>query len=167
MICTDLPLSRSSSIASSRSSWPMEPALPPFERPHCSTEHLRNHALCYGKLADRSIVPRSSPHVARPWGQRTQQAGRGTELTAQPGRTPHRTRDPFRAIAELMADPACQLALVPIQMPAQLPTSRTHPVGLLAVNALLPDDLERLRRAVDEQRDLLAREASMRGRGYT
>jgi hypothetical protein len=64
-----------------------------------------------------------------------------------------------------MANPACQLALVPIQMPTQHRTAWTEPVSLLAVNALLPDDLKRLRHAIDEKRDLLARGGSMRGRG--
>ena len=165
MICTDLPLSRSSSIASSRSSWPMQPALPPFERPHCSTKHLADHALRCDELADEASIVRAAP-TRMPRRHRRQETRRDPELAAQPGRTPHRTRNTLRAIAELMANPARQCALVPVQIPTQRSTPRTAPVGLLAVNALLPDDLKRLRHAIDEKRDLLARGASMRGRGY-
>src|SRR5262249_11400816 len=166
MIWTDLPLSRSSSIALSRSSWSMQPTLPPFERPHCSTKHLRNHGLRCGKLGNRPgpIVP---PPILRLRRQRRQETRRSAKLAAQPGRAPHGTRDTLRAIAELMANPARQLALVPIQMPAQLSTPRTHPVGFLAVDALLPDDLQRLRQAVDEQRDLFARGPAMGRAGST
>jgi len=45
-------------------------------------------------------------------------------------------------------------------MPAQRSTASTDPVALLAVNALLPDDLKRLLDAVDDDADLFTREAS-------
>src|SRR5262249_54163571 len=158
----DLPLSRSSSIASSRLSWSMEPALPPLECLDCSTEHLTDHALRCCELTGEPIIPRSSPDIARPWRQRRQQARLGAELAAQPGRPPHRTRDTLRAIAELMAHPARDFIVVHVQMPAQRSTPRTHPVGLLAVDALLSNNPDHLLDPVDKQRDLLARDASMR-----
>src|SRR5262249_52906711 len=165
MICTDLPLSRSSSIASSRSSWPMQPPLPPFERLDCSTKHPADHVLRCSKLTNEASIVHAAP-ILRLRRHRRQQARRSTKLAAQPGRTPHRTRHTLRAIAELMADPARDLIVVRVQMPAQRSTPRTAPVGLLAVDALLPDDLKRLRHTVDEQHDLFTREASMRRRGY-
>jgi hypothetical protein len=43
-------------------------------------------------------------------------------------------------------------------MPAQLPTAQTTPVGLLPVDARLPDDLKRLLDAVDDDADLFTRD---------
>src|SRR5262249_9932702 len=43
---------------------------------------------------------------------------------------------------------------------AGLEARSEEPVGLLTVDALLPDDLQRLRHAVDDDADLFAREAS-------
>jgi len=57
-----------------------------------------------------------------------------------------------------MANAARQRAVDHVEVRAERPTS-TAPISLLAVDAVLPDDLELLRHPVDEQRHRLAREA--------
>jgi hypothetical protein len=51
-------------------------------------------------------------------------------------------------------------------MPAQLSTPRAVPISLLPVDAILPDDHEHLLPSVDDNADLLAREADGGRLGY-
>src|SRR5215469_12606141 len=94
----------------------------------------------------------------RPRRQRRQQLPGPAKLAAELAGTDRRRIVVSASVAQAKANPTRDLAIVHVQVPAQLPTPRTHPVGLLAVDALLPDNLKRLRRAVDEQRDFLARD---------
>jgi hypothetical protein len=59
----------------------MEPTFAPFERLHCSTEHLGKHALRINKLRNRP-GPIVLPPMQRLSRQRRQQTGRSPELAA-------------------------------------------------------------------------------------
>ena len=97
----------------------------------------------------------------RPRRQRRQQLPGPAKLAAELAGTDRRRIVVSASVAQAKANPTRDLAIVHVQVPAQLSTPRTAPVGLLAVNALLPDDLNHVLDPVDAQRDLLAREASM------
>ena len=60
-----------------------------------------------------------------------------------------------------MANATRERTIPQIQMPAQHPAPRTQPVSLLAMDALLANDLEHLVHPVDDNGDLLARDPRM------
>jgi len=77
-------------------------------------------------------------------------------------------QDVARAIVEQpMTTAARKLAIVQIQMASWRAAAWTQPISLLtAVDAPLPDDLELLLDAVDDNGDGLSRDPSVRRAGY-
>src|SRR5262249_34392417 len=115
---TDLPASRSSNIVSSRSSWSMEPTLPPFERADRTTKHLRKHALRCDKLVEKPPVIDGAP-MSRLSRQRRQQTRLRPKSTAQASGPSHHGRDtPGPIVADSMATAAREGASDHVQVRA-------------------------------------------------
>ena len=96
--------------------------------------------------------------------ERRQQTRRAAELASELRCTSYSSRDVERAIGELPAahTAAQQRAIDHVQMLAWRPTAGTAPVSLRAAQeALLTDDLDLLRHAINVQRHGLARDPGM------
>jgi hypothetical protein len=93
----------------------MEPALPPFERSHRSTEHVPKHALRCNKLGDQPSVIDRAPmrRLRRYW---RQQARRSAELAPKLRRPSYRTRDMPAPIIETEANATGELASDHVEM---------------------------------------------------
>ena len=104
------------------------------------------------------------PRPRRNW---RQQARQTTEPAAElAGTDRRRVARVLAGITQAEANPTPDLAAVHVQMPARRPAPGAQPESLLAVDALLPNDLQFLRRAVDNDVDLFARDPPGWRAGY-